>query len=304
VFGWAEANLCKDGEVSDDVSGYPGAPPGWYADPAGGPAQRWWDGYAWTDAVAVPAQPPPPPAFPPPPPPSWAVPPGADRLWTPTPMGGTAPGATGTNAREVIRRETSLAPAARLALGFFGIDNLVGLISTRLNLKQLRIEGHQLRLIYQAAEHGQPTPTFSNPQSINAVQSTLILVAIGAVVVGCIWQYRAASAARSLGLPSTRSPGWGVGSWFVPIVNLWMPYQAIRDCLPPDDPNRRFVLWWWLSVVGGQVLVIAATLTAFFSGAVSLAVSIPAALFALGILANGPRVVQAITAAHHARFTA
>ena len=34
-----------------DQSGYPGAPPGWYPDPAGGPAQRWWDGYAWNEAT-------------------------------------------------------------------------------------------------------------------------------------------------------------------------------------------------------------------------------------------------------------
>jgi len=282
--------------VSDDVSGYPGAPPGWYPDPAGGPGQRWWDGYSWTDAVAVPDQPPPPP---PPAPPPWAVPP---RAFPPAP--GVAPRPADGNARDLVSREASLAPIAQLALGFFGVDYLVSLISTRLDLAQLRTEGHQLRLIYQAAEHGQPAPTFSNPQSINAVQSILILVAIGAIVIGCMWQHRAASSARSLGLPSTHSPGWGVGSWFVPIVNLWMPYQAIRDCLPPDDPNRRFVLRWWLSVVGGQVLVLTATVTAFFSGAVSLVVSIPAALFALGILANGPRVVHAIRAAHQARFTA
>ncbi len=44
------------------MSGYPGAAPGWYADPAGGPGQRWWDGYAWTAATVLPEVPPPPPA--------------------------------------------------------------------------------------------------------------------------------------------------------------------------------------------------------------------------------------------------
>jgi hypothetical protein len=29
----------------------PGPPPGWYADPHGGGAPRWWDGTRWTDAV-------------------------------------------------------------------------------------------------------------------------------------------------------------------------------------------------------------------------------------------------------------
>ena len=36
-------------------SGYPGAPPGWYPDPAGGPGQRWWNGYAWTEATVLPS---------------------------------------------------------------------------------------------------------------------------------------------------------------------------------------------------------------------------------------------------------
>lgn len=28
-------------------------PAGWYPDPAGSPAQRWWDGYRWTDALTA-----------------------------------------------------------------------------------------------------------------------------------------------------------------------------------------------------------------------------------------------------------
>src|SRR5580704_3979840 len=53
--------LWQDGVVSEH-SGYPGAPPGWYQDPAGGPGQRWWDGYAWTESTVLPQQPPPPPS--------------------------------------------------------------------------------------------------------------------------------------------------------------------------------------------------------------------------------------------------
>jgi hypothetical protein len=62
------------------------------------------------------------------------------------------------------------------------------------------------------------------------------------VIVACVWQHRAAAAARAQGFPARRSPAWGVGSWFVPVVNLWMPYSALRDCLPPGDPRRAHVL--------------------------------------------------------------
>jgi hypothetical protein len=268
--------------MSDIPTGYPGAPPGWYPDPAGGPGQRWWDGYAWTDAVVLPT--------PPPPPPQWAANPGHPNAMSQSAAIAATP--------YLLARELALLPVARLALGFFGVDYLVGLINTRLHLSQLRTEGHQLRLIYRAAEHGQPSPTFSNPQSIDPLQAILLLVFVVAVIFGCMWQFRAATAARSLGLPSRHSPGWGVGSWFVPVVNLWMPYQAIRDCLPPDDPNRRLVLQWWLSLLSGEVLVAAATSAAFFSGTVSLVLSIPAALVALSIVATGPRVASAIGLAH------
>jgi hypothetical protein len=32
-----------------------GPPPGWYADPSGSPALRWWDGTAWTEHLSQPA---------------------------------------------------------------------------------------------------------------------------------------------------------------------------------------------------------------------------------------------------------
>jgi len=33
----------------------PSTPPGWYPDPSGAPGQRYWDGYSWVEAAAVPA---------------------------------------------------------------------------------------------------------------------------------------------------------------------------------------------------------------------------------------------------------
>jgi Domain of unknown function (DUF4328) len=71
-------------------------------------------------------------------------------------------------------------------------------------------------------------------------------------VLFLIWQYRAAELARSLGYPAQWSPGWGVGVWFIPIVNLWMPYQAIRDTLPASHPVRTW-LWrvWLMALLAG-----------------------------------------------------
>ena len=95
------------------------------------------------------------------------------------------------------------------------------------------------------------------------------VLTLAAVVVACIWQHRAASAGRALGIPSRRSPAWGVGSWFVPIVNLWMPYSAVRDCLPPDHPYRPRVLQWWVAWLLAAFLSAAAGASALVSTGVA-----------------------------------
>jgi Domain of unknown function (DUF4328)/Protein of unknown function (DUF2510) len=287
-------HVWQDGGVSDDVSGYPGAPPGWYADPAGGPGQRWWDGYAWTEATVLPGTPPPPPG-PAPGPPSYApqgrpVSPGHLRN---QPGLGNQP-----NATDLVAREVPLTPLSRFAFAFYGVNALAGVINLRLHQAQELALGHQFRVAYHAAQHGQPAPTITNTSMVDPLVVLVGLVEIGAVIVACIWQFRAASAARALGLPATHSPGWGVGSWFVPIVNFWMPYQAIRDCLPPGDPDRKLVLRWWLVLLGAELFSVVAAVAAWFSTSTSLVFCIVVALCALGIFATAPRVVLTISSRH------
>jgi uncharacterized protein DUF4328/uncharacterized protein DUF2510 len=271
-------------------SGYPGAPPGWYPDPAGGPGQRWWDGYAWTEATVLPASPPPPPwaGAPPPQGPAaqvapWAV--ASERLNTFTTSG-------------LVDSEVRMTPAARIAVAMPGVYYLVNLIVQRVNADQLRAFGHQMRIVWDYSQRGQTPPTYHGPNGLSPVSLIVGLVTLGAVVVACIWQHRAASAARALGLPSRRSPAWGVGAWFVPVVNLWVPYSAIRDCLPPDDPHKQRVLQWWIAWLVAAFGSGAAGICALFSTGTALVVSVPAALACLAVIAWAPGIVIAIAAAH------
>ena len=118
------------------------------------------------------------------------------------------------------------------------------------------------------------------------------------MIFACIWQHKAASAGRALGIPSQFSPAWGVGCWFVPIVNLWMPYQAVRDCLPPEHPHRARVLHWWIALLLAGFLSFGAGAFALFSTGAALVLSIPAALACLAVIAWAPGIVLAIAAAH------
>jgi Domain of unknown function (DUF4328)/Protein of unknown function (DUF2510) len=282
--------------VSDTTSGYPGAPPGWYPDPAGGPGQRWWDGYAWTETVVVPAAPEVPavPAAPPPPP------------YQPSPTAYHAPNTPGAARDRVtlVADELRVTPVARLAMALPGLYYLLSVVNLRLHEAQYRMLGHEYHRVYEATQNNRPAPTVTMPNGLfgglSVVISLIGLVTLGAIVVGCVWQHRAATAARSLGRPARHSPGWGVGSWFVPVVNYWTPYQAIRDCLDPGDPGRAVVLRWWLCLVGAFTFSFAALVASLFSGGAALVFIIPGALLCLGVIGTGPRVVVAVAASHQA----
>ncbi len=116
-----------------DQSGYPGAPPGWYPDPAGGPGQRWWDGYAWTESTVLPQQPPPPPwatASPPQGPPTtiapWAE--ASQRLST-------------FNTASLVDNELRLASLARFAIVLPAVYWLFTLIENRVNARRSSTSG-------------------------------------------------------------------------------------------------------------------------------------------------------------------
>ncbi len=62
---------------------------------------------------------------------------------------------------------------------------------------------------------------------------------ITAAILYCRWLHRAyADQALLGGRPLRFSPTYAWVSFFVPIVNLWQPYQALRDLYWASDPNR------------------------------------------------------------------
>ncbi|HUC05772.1 MAG TPA: DUF4328 domain-containing protein [Acidimicrobiales bacterium] len=304
--------------MTPDSSGYPGAPPGWYPDPAGGPGQRWWDGYAWTEAVVLPEPPHPPltgpsPVGRPPPhlPPDWVQGPAG---WQPTappgypPAPGAYPGRLPSGAgfappstSWLVDLEVRQSRLARVAVAFPALNFVLWAIFIRVYSSQLTNIGNQIRVISNDQANGITAPNLNIPTFSGALPflvEVADLGAIAAVVIACIWQFRAASAARSLGYPSTHSPGWGVGSWFVPLVNFWMPYQAVRDCLPPGDGRRAIVRWWWAFLLIGLVAMEAALVSSLFSSGAGLVLSVIGVVCGAGIAGTAPRVVDAITHAH------
>ena len=106
-----------------------------------------------------------------------------------------------------------------------------------------------------------------NPAGFLALALTGVLglaafsVYIATVVVFLMWLYRVSNNVAAFGGSTQHSSGWAVGSFFVPFMNLFVPYQAVRDIWKKSEPNAAdafsygvsppgfFPAWWgfWLA---------------------------------------------------------
>ncbi len=136
------------------------------------------------------------------------------------------------------------------------------------------------------------------PQPKIPIASNLSWLLVGAEVVFVIWQYRAAKFARSLGYPARRSPAWGIVAYLVPIADLFIPAQALSDCLPPQHPGRRLVAKTWSLLLAVSVLQSATIVTLALLrpvGVVLVALTVACDVL---LLLCGLRMVDAITDHH------
>jgi len=230
-------------------------PAGWFPDPGGEPQWRWWDGREWTQYA-------------------------------------TAPSSPGHRAvPDAVAAEQRVLPWARWAVVVYALGAALACLSSLLYPDVLRQELHYVRLVFDNV--GQPPGLVPVAPTQPAGYRSLELVTLVLVVTGEIvflnWQHRAATTARHLGYPARISPGWGVVFWFVPVANLVLPYEAIRDCLPPGHPARPQVLRSWLALVTALLLSILAAVSAAFVRPLGIG---------LGVLAIGAFAVYAVTMRH------
>lgn len=247
-----------------------GVPAGWYADPNGQYVWRWWTGLQWSDHIAPVAAPP----------------------------HGALAGMPGS-PEFLQKRQADLDGFVLIAVWIWVAFGIAGVFAGWASAGYYRSLWHWFHAVFHAASLGQPAPIQPAPPWW---KSLFTMVSLGLVVVEVfflIWQHRAATVARALRYPAHHSPGWGVGCWFVPVVNLWMPYQALRDCLPPGHPAGRRILHAWLLFLVTNFLIAPATLVALI-GAPPLGIALVGASLvvriAFGIYAFG--ALSAIAADH------
>ncbi|MGH9109097.1 MAG: DUF4328 domain-containing protein [Acidimicrobiales bacterium] len=160
---------------------------------------------------------------------------------------------------------------------------------------------HWFRLAWDAAQTrsvAPPVPTL--PATPATVGELAGLVQVAVDVLFLVWQHRAASAARWLGLPARHTPAWGVAFWFIPVADLWCPYQALRDCLPPGHPDRRLALWCWLAYLCSIGAAVGLELVGPFSRPAGIVLLGAVAALWLAVAALGHRLIRSTGAAHRA----
>jgi hypothetical protein len=103
----------------------------------------------------------------------------------------------------------------------------------------------------------------SNDQRQQVVGFCQLGIGITTMVLFAMWIYRANFNARQLGAKGMQfSPGWSIGYYFIPILALWKPYQAMREIWQASkNPaswatvERGSILpWWWFFFITAQVL--------------------------------------------------
>jgi hypothetical protein len=106
------------------------------------------------------------------------------------------------------------------------------------------------------------------------------LVFLACAVVVLIWLYRANANAHRLGARKLRfSPGWSIGSYFVPFVSYAVPFLAMRDLwnasVNPNGAGGRgaglLPVWWGFWLAYNLAAVVAAEVNQFAESKASVA---------------------------------
>ena len=251
-----------------------GPPPGWYPDPAGQRAWRWWDGYGWTGFASDPS--------------GASGPPGSHG-------GGSPPGVPVLSAHERFGAELKAGPWARRVLVAYLAVIVGAILVAWADSSRVREQFHALRVQMQT---GVVQNGVGQTTDLNLYSLLLLALEAAVYVLFLIWQYQAAKTAQLLLLPARRSPGLGVGSWFIPIVNLWFPYQALRDCLPAGHRGRSVVARMWAFYIATTVMLVATDIVATLGSPVGFVLAAVTLALGAGFAVQGTTAVQLIADSH------
>jgi hypothetical protein len=119
-----------------------------------------------------------------------------------------------------------------------------------------------------SAEDGEIISAWLIPQGLVMLLQFPLRIAV--IVVFLVWLHRAYTNLTALKANYTEySPGWAVGYWFIPILNIFRPLQVVqevwRESDPEFDPELNFLsanmgtkpllLAWWLCFLASNIAI-------------------------------------------------
>jgi hypothetical protein len=229
---------------------------GWYPDPLGRAQVRYFDGTEWSqwaaddgksrlDAEAVLTALPGPPDAPPP-----GMPPPPGTGWSPSQQGG----ASVARFRSISGLSTALmwvligvavsAVGAALALGY------------RLDAID-RLRGGSFAALQDVRD---------GDDAVDAMSTILSVFNVAVFVLFIIFLFRAVKNTELWNTVKEKwTPGWAIGSWFIPLANFVLPFLVVLETWRRSDSDvvtgakpqtSTGLLWaWWLLFVVGYVAI-------------------------------------------------
>ncbi len=108
-----------------------------------------------------------------------------------------------------------------------------------------------------------PAESFAGLEQVLAAIGVLNVVAVVAAGIAVLrWIYRSSRYAQALGPAMAVTPGWAVGWFFVPIANLWKPFQAVSETwqvsadphAPDAVPIPAVLRIWWGCWIASSII--------------------------------------------------
>jgi hypothetical protein len=163
--------------------------------------------------------------------------------------------------------ESTFDPDIRLAIPLYGSGRksvLLGLLVVSLLLHTVAVGG--MFLLYKDLEKEKLGQGFLDQlqalrleQILQTTSVLLILTGIATFIVFLMWWYSSYCNLDLLQAPGEYSPGWAVGFFFVPFLNLYRPCQIAQEMWKSSDPETvgsasawqassgsALITFWWV----------------------------------------------------------
>jgi hypothetical protein len=108
---------------------------------------------------------------------------------------------------------------------------------------------------FQSGDFSSTSQVSGADAAVDTTSGIVGVLFITTIVFWCVWQHHAQYNARQFaaGPPLQFTPGWAVGWWFIPIANLWKPFQAVRELWKASHGGDAWrvlrtwptIGWWW-----------------------------------------------------------